>query len=247
MAALLCIMAQAGSWIPAETATIGLVDRVFTRIGARDDLARGNSTFMVEMLETANILHNVTGRSLVILDEVGRGTSTWDGMSIAWAILEHLHRGGESGSPRVLFATHYHELTCLEERLDGVKNYSMAVAENSEGILFLHQVTPKPADRSYGIEVARLAGLPKSVLRRALELLEIFEGEGFERSSVPDPLPMEHLHRQLSLFPLEEDAVIEELAELDIDNLTPIRAMETLYRLKEKGKKTAARKTTSRS
>ncbi|MDR1377813.1 MAG: DNA mismatch repair protein MutS [Synergistaceae bacterium] len=241
MTALLAIMAQAGSWIPAESAVIGLVDRVFTRIGARDDLVRGNSTFMVEMLETANILNNVTDRSLVILDEVGRGTSTWDGMSIAWAILEYLHHdcqaSRQSESPRVLFATHYHELTCLEERLKGVKNYSMAVAEGSEGILFLHQVTPCPADRSYGIEVARLAGLPKSVLRRAFELLELFEREGFERSSVPDSLPLAHLHEQLSLFSPETDAIIEELADLDVDNLTPMRAMETIYKLKEKSKK----------
>ena len=235
MAALLSIMAQAGSWIPAESAMIGLVDRVFTRIGARDDLVRGNSTFMVEMLETANILNNVTARSLVILDEVGRGTATWDGMSIAWAVLEHLHHGC-SLSPRVLFATHYHELTCLEERLTGVKNYSMAVTEGGEGILFLHQVIPQPAGRSYGIEVARLAGLPKPVLRRALELLDLFEREGFERSSVPDPLPL-HLHEQLTLFSPETDAVIEELAALDVDNLTPMRAMEILYKLKEKRKK----------
>jgi DNA mismatch repair protein MutS len=189
---------------------------------------------MVEMLETANILNNVTERSLVVLDEVGRGTSTWDGMSIAWAILEHLHGGG---APRVLFATHYHELTCLEERLKGIKNLSMAVAEGDDGILFLHQVQPRPADRSYGIEVARLAGLPKPVLRRAFELLEIFEREGFERSSIPEPLPMKHMHEQLSLFSPMTDAVVEELAELDVDNLTPMRAMEVLYKLKEKSKK----------
>ncbi|MDR2180487.1 MAG: DNA mismatch repair protein MutS [Synergistaceae bacterium] len=236
MTALLSIMAQAGSWIPAESAAIGLVDRVFTRIGARDDLVRGNSTFMVEMLETADILNNVTDRSLVILDEVGRGTATWDGMSIAWAILEHLHHGGGL-SPRVLFATHYHELTCLEERLEGVKNYSMAVSEGDQGILFLHQVIPRPADRSYGIEVARLAGLPKPVLRRAFELLELFEREGFERSSVPDPLPLTRLREQLTLFSPEADAVVEELADLDVDNLTPMRAMETLYKLKEKSRK----------
>jgi DNA mismatch repair protein MutS len=235
MAALLAIMAQAGSWIPAEKAAVGLVDRVFTRIGARDDLVRGNSTFMVEMLETADILHNVTHRSLVVLDEVGRGTSTWDGMSIAWAILEHLHQcGGKAGPPRVLFATHYHELTCLEERLSGVKNCSMAVSEGSDGILFLHQVTNRPADRSYGIEVARLAGLPKPVLRRAFELLELFEREGFDRSAIPDSLPLSQPHQQLTLFPTELDAVLEELTLLDVDNMTPMRAMETLYKLREK-------------
>jgi DNA mismatch repair protein MutS len=233
MAALLSIMAQAGSWIPAESASIGLVDRVFTRIGARDDLVRGNSTFMVEMLETAAILNNVTDRSLVILDEVGRGTSTWDGMSIAWAVLEYLHHDC-GAAPRVLFATHYHELTCLEERLDGVRNFSMAVSEGGDGILFLHQVVRRPADRSYGIEVARLAGLPKSVLRRAFELLELFEKEGFERSTIPDPLPLNRLREQLMLFSPETDAIVEELADLDVDNLTPMRAMEELYRMKEK-------------
>ena len=206
---------------------------LFTRIGAHDDLVRGNSTFMVEMLETAGILNNVTDRSLVILDEVGRGTATWDGMSIAWAVLEYLH-GGCGAAPRVLFATHCHELTCLEDRLDDVRNCSMAVAEGTEGIVFLHQVVPRPADRSYGIEVARLAGLPKPVLRRAFELLELFEREGFERSSIPDPLPQNALRRQLLLFSPETDAVVEELAELDLDNITPMRAMEVLYRMKEK-------------
>ena len=233
MAALLAVMAQAGLWVPAESASFGLVDRVFTRIGAHDDLVRGNSTFMVEMLETAGILNNVTDRSLVILDEVGRGTATWDGMSIAWAVLEYLH-GGCGAAPRVLFATHCHELTCLEERLDGVRNCSMAVAEGAEGIVFLHQVVPRPADRSYGIEVARLAGLPKPVLRRAFELLELFEREGFERSSIPEPLPQNALRRQILLFSPETDAVVEELAELDLDNLTPMRAMEVLYSMKEK-------------
>ena len=200
MTALIAIMAQAGLWVPAEGARLGLVDRVFTRIGARDELARGSSTFMVEMLETANILNNVTDRSLVVLDEVGRGTATWDGMSIAWAVLEHLQSCSRA---RALFATHYHELTCLEDRLSGVKNYSMAVTEGTEGILFLHQVVPGPADRSYGIEVARLAGLPDSVLRRAFELLETFEKEGFERADIPAPLPQKALRRQLLLFPEE--------------------------------------------
>ena len=229
MVALLSIMAQAGLWVPAEEASFGLVDRVFTRIGARDDLLRGNSTFMVEMLETANILNNVTDRSLVVLDEVGRGTATWDGMSIAWAVLEHLHAASRA---RVLFATHYHELTCLEGRLEGVRDFSMAVDEGPEGIVFLHQVVPGPADRSYGIEVARLAGLPPSVLRRAFELLELFEREGFERSSIPEPLPQEALRRQLSLFSPEADAVVEELAAMDLDGMTPLRALEALYKLK---------------
>ncbi|MBR1673120.1 MAG: DNA mismatch repair protein MutS [Fretibacterium sp.] len=231
MTALLSIMAQAGLWVPAEEASFGLVDRVFTRIGARDDLVRGSSTFMVEMLETANILNNVTDRSLVILDEVGRGTATWDGMSIAWAVLEHLHG---SSKARVLFATHCHELTCLEERLDGVKNYSMAVDEGPDGIVFLHQIVPGPADRSYGIEVARLAGLPAPVLRRAFELLEVFEKEGFERSAIPEPLPQKALKRQILLFSPETDAIVEELAAMDVDNMTPVRALQVLAKMKEK-------------
>lgn len=228
MTALLCVMAQAGLWVPAESARLGLVDRVFTRIGARDDLTRGSSTFMVEMLETAAILNNVTDRSLVILDEVGRGTATWDGMSIAWAVLERLAGTGA----RVLFATHYHELTCLEGRLEGVANLSMAVAEGEDGIRFLHQVMEGPADRSYGIEVARLAGLPGPVLRRAFELLEAFEREG--RTNAPEPPPQQALRRQLTLFSPAADAVVEELARMDLEEMSPARALSTLKRLRQR-------------
>ena len=231
MSALLVIMAQAGLWIPAESARIGLVDRVFTRIGARDDLVRGSSTFMVEMLETANILNNVTDRSMIILDEVGRGTATYDGMSIAWAVLEYLHGASKA---RVLFATHYHELTRLEERLEGVKNYSMTVAEGKEGIMFLHHVAPGAAGRSYGIEVARIAGLPDVVLRRAFELLGIFEKDGLKVRDIPAPLPQVALKRQIMLLSPESDAIIEELAQIDTDNITPMEALKILHRLKEK-------------
>ncbi len=233
MTALLSIMAQAGLWIPAESARFGIVDRVFTRIGARDDLVRGSSTFMIEMLETANILNNVTDKSLIILDEIGRGTATWDGMSIAWAVLEYLQG---SCKARVLFATHCHELTCLEERLDGVKNFSMAVSEGKDGILFLHQVIKGPADRSYGIEVARLAGLPDIVLRRAFELLEIFEREGFEVKEISAPLPQIALKRQIMMFSPEADGLVEEIAALDTDNMTPIEALNILNKLKTKSK-----------
>ena len=234
MTALLSIMAQAGLWIPAERARFGIVDRVFTRIGARDDLVRGSSTFMIEMLETANILNNVTDKSLIILDEIGRGTATWDGMSIAWAVLEYLQG---SCKARVLFATHCHELTCLEERLEGVKNYSMAVSEGKDGILFLHQVVKGPADRSYGIEVARLAGLPDIVLRRAFELLEIFEREGFETKEISAPLPQIALKRQIMMFSPEADGLVEEIAALDTDNMTPIEALNILNKLKAKSSK----------
>lgn len=233
MTGLISIMSQAGMWVPAESARVGLVDRVFTRIGARDDLVRGSSTFMIEMLETANILNNVTDRSLIILDEIGRGTATWDGMSIAWAVLEYLQ--GNSCA-RVLFATHCHELTSLEDKLEGVKNYSMAVSEGNDGILFLHQVVKGPADRSYGIEVARLAGLPDDVLRRAFELLEVFEREGVDVKKLPAPLPMKALRRQLMMFSPEGDAVIEELAGLDTDNMTPLEALRTLNRLSTKSR-----------
>ncbi|MCL1874945.1 MAG: DNA mismatch repair protein MutS [Synergistaceae bacterium] len=184
MTALLCIMSQMGSWIPASYAVLGITERLFTRIGARDDISRGNSTFMIEMLETANILNNVTDSSLVILDEVGRGTSTWDGMSIAWAVLEHLHRGTAASGCKVLFATHYHELTSLGI-LNGVTNLCTAVSENADGITFRHQVVSGAADKSYGIEVARLAGLPKTVLTRARELLRNFEKNRVIISNAP--------------------------------------------------------------
>ncbi|MBQ4400982.1 MAG: DNA mismatch repair protein MutS, partial [Synergistaceae bacterium] len=197
------------------------------------DLVRGSSTFMVEMLETANILNNVTDRSLIILDEVGRGTATYDGMSIAWAVLEYLHGASKS---RVLFATHYHELTCLEERLEGVKNYSMTVSEGKEGIMFLHQVVRGAAGRSYGIEVARIAGLPDVVLRRAFELLEVFERDGIETKDIPAPLPQVALRRQIMLFSPESDGIIEELSEIDTDNITPMEALKILHRMKEKSK-----------
>ena len=234
MTALIAIMAQSGLWIPADSARIGLVDRVFTRIGARDDLVRGSSTFMVEMLETANILHNITDRSLVILDEIGRGTATWDGLSIAWAVLEYLQAGSKA---RVLFATHLHELSCLEDRLEGVKNYSMAVSEGKDGILFLHQVVKGEASRSYGIEVARLAGLPDIVLRRAFELLNVFEREGVDVKDIPAPLPLNALKRQILMFSPESDAVIEELSEIDTDNITPMQALKILHKLRDKSRK----------
>ncbi|MGI6253969.1 MAG: DNA mismatch repair protein MutS, partial [Aminivibrio sp.] len=232
--ALLTIMAQMGSFVPAEKAEIGLCDRIFTRIGARDDLARGSSTFMVEMLETANILHNVTDRSLVILDEVGRGTSTYDGMSIAWAVLEYL--AGECGvSPRVLFATHYHELTALEDRFPCIENLTMAVKEEEGRVFFLHQVAKGSADRSYGIEVARLAGLPRPVLRRAFELLQRFEKEESPVHIKEEEKPPAGV-RQLTLFDAGSRAVVEELASLEPDSLTPFRALELLYKLRDKSR-----------
>jgi DNA mismatch repair protein MutS len=171
--ALIVLMAHLGCWVPAQSAKIGLVDRIFCRVGASDELARGNSTFMVEMNETANILNNATVRSLVILDEIGRGTSTYDGISIAWAVAEHLH--GAMEGPRTLFATHYHELTQLAHSLPRLQNWSVAVKEWKDEIIFVRQVVPGAADRSYGIQVARLAGMPPAVVSRAREILQGLE------------------------------------------------------------------------
>ncbi len=234
MGALLIVMAQMGSFLPCESASIPLTDRIFTRIGARDELSRGNSTFMVEMVETANILRNVTGRSLVVLDEIGRGTSTYDGMSIAWAVIEYLHHHCFP-APKVLFATHYHELTCLEERLDGVFNLSMAVNETSGRITFLHQVIQKPSNRSYGVEVARLAGIPRQVINRSMELLDRFESKGnYPHESIQ--VSRKTSLQQLDLFSVDTAAVIEEINTLDLDNTTPLQALEILHRLKEKSR-----------
>jgi DNA mismatch repair protein MutS len=182
--ALIALLAHLGSWVPAQSARIGLVDRIFCRVGASDELARGNSTFMVEMNETANILNNATTRSLVVLDEIGRGTSTYDGISIAWAVAEHLH-GGETAGPRTLFATHYHELTRLAGRLTRLRNWSVAVKEWNDEIVFVRRVVPGAADRSYGIQVARLAGMPPAVVARAREILTGLEtGDGLPGGKV---------------------------------------------------------------
>mgnify|MGYP003587862754 CR=1 FL=1 len=230
-AALIAVMAHMGSYVPAESAKIGLVDRVFTRIGARDELAKGQSTFMVEMVETANILRHATDRSLVILDEVGRGTSTYDGLSIAWSVLEFLH-GQESRQARVLFATHYHELTELPTFLPGIVNLSMAVEESSERVTFLHKVVSSPSNRSYGIEVARLAGLPAAVLRRSKELLEQFESQTAEKNS-----SVKNEQNQMTLFDIRQDAILEELAASDPDSMTPMEALQMIYRLKKESRK----------
>lgn len=231
MAALITIMSHMGSYVPVEKAKIGLVDRVFTRIGARDELARGQSTFMVEMVETANILRYATDRSLIVLDEVGRGTSTYDGLSIAWSVLEFLH-GHENRQARVLFATHYHELTQLPSFLPGIVNLSMAVEETSSGITFLHKVVLSPSDKSYGIEVARLAGIPTAVLRRSKELLKQFESESTDKN-----IDNINEKNQMTLFDIKQDAILEELASVDPDSITPMQALELIYRLKKNSKK----------
>jgi len=195
--ALITLMAQIGCWVPAKACRVGLVDRIFSRVGASDDLARGNSTFMVEMNETANILNNTTDRSLIILDEIGRGTSTYDGLSIAWAVVEHLHSSAERG-PRTLFATHYQELTQLEKHLPRLKNYSVAVKEWNDDIVFVRRVVPGAADRSYGIQVARLAGLPLSVIERAKTILEKLESDD---TSVTLSAPQARPKKKISMEP----------------------------------------------
>ena len=199
--ALIALLAQVGCWVPAKSCRLGLVDRIFSRVGASDDLSRGNSTFMVEMNETANILNNATDRSLIILDEIGRGTSTYDGLSIAWSVVEHLHRGPERG-PRTLFATHYQELTQLEKHLPRLHNLSVAVKEWNDEIVFVRRVVPGAADRSYGIQVARLAGLPLSVIDRARAILARLEGED---ASISLPAPMARPKKKITIAPPPDD------------------------------------------
>lgn len=219
-AAHVVILAQMGAFVPAREARIGVIDRIFTRVGAQDYLARGQSTFLVEMVETANVLHNVTPRSLVLLDEVGRGTSTFDGLAIAWAVVEALHA---TPGVKVLFATHFHELTRLAEYLPGVRNFHVAVREWNDEIIFLHQVRPGSTDRSYGIQVARLAGLPAPVLDRAKTLLLELETAGPRPSGNPGAV-------QLGLFAPPPDPLAEELARLDVNHLTPMEALNLLVK-----------------
>ncbi len=219
--ALIVLMAQMGSFVPADEARIGLVDRIFTRIGAQDEISAGQSTFMVEMLETANILHHATDRSLLILDEIGRGTSTYDGISIAWAVVEYIHNHPRLRA-KTLYATHYHELTDLAQFLPRVRNYNVAVAEEGDQVIFLRRVVPGGMDKSYGIHVAQLAGLPRAVIHRAQEILEELE-EGDLRSPMRAPKA-----KQLPLLSLEHP-LLEELKSLDVDSLSPIEALNRLY------------------
>jgi DNA mismatch repair protein MutS len=229
---LIVLMAQMGSFVPASAARIGLVDRVFTRVGASDNLVRGQSTFMVEMSETSAILHSATARSLVLLDEIGRGTSTYDGVSIAWAVSEHLH---ERTRCKTIFATHYHELTQLSQDLDAVRNFNVAVREVNDDVLFLHRLQPGGADRSYGIEVGRLAGLPREVLDRARQVLVLLEGEQLATAGRrPNGGSKEKAvtqHDQLGLFVATPNPLIERLASLDPDAMTPLQALTLLSEL----------------
>ena len=243
--ALIVLMAQIGSFVPAEKAKIGVVDRIFTRVGASDDLASGQSTFMVEMTEVANILRNATAKSLLILDEIGRGTSTFDGLSIAWAVIEHISNTKLLGA-KTLFATHYHELTELEGKIPGVNNYCIAVKERGDDIVFLRKIVKGGADKSYGIQVAKLAGVPDSVLDRAKELVDELVHTDItstfkdlaenSRKTKPKAVHYDEVDlEQISLFDMVQDQdIIEELKNLDITMLTPMDAMNTLYRLQNK-------------
>jgi DNA mismatch repair protein MutS len=220
--ALIVLMAQMGGFVPADSARIGLVDRIFTRIGAQDEIHAGQSTFMVEMVETATILNHATSRSLLILDEIGRGTSTYDGVSIAWAIVEYLHNHPKLRS-KTLFATHYHELTQLSDLLPGVRNYNVAVSEADGEVVFLYKIIAGGADRSYGIHVAQLAGLPHTVIQRAGEILRQLEATSGNTVAIDA-----HSVHQLNLFP-ETNPLLDELRDLDVNELSPIEALNRLY------------------
>jgi DNA mismatch repair protein MutS len=225
--ALVALLAQMGSYVPADAATIGLVDRIFTRIGAQDEIHSGQSTFMVEMVETANILNHATERSLLVLDEIGRGTSTYDGVSIAWAVVEYIHNHPELRA-KTLFATHYHELTQLSELLPGVENYNVAVSEADAKVVFLHKIIPGGADRSYGIHVGQLAGLPKPVVGRAQEILRQLEASSGSAVRINPEAA-----KQVALFP-ETNPLVDELKKIDINALSPMEALNKLYEWQKK-------------
>jgi DNA mismatch repair protein MutS len=223
-AALIAILAQMGSFVPADSALLPIVDRIFTRIGASDNLARGRSTFMVEMTETAVILNTATPRSFIILDEIGRGTATYDGLSLAWAVVEYV---SSTARAKTLFATHYHELTELAEQLEGVRNLRVAVKEAADKIIFLHKIEPGKADRSYGIEVARLAGLPAGVIERAREILKLHERTEHRTVEELSPQPT-HFPLQIRLFEPGSDEIKEKIRSLRIDDMRPVEALRFL-------------------
>ncbi len=245
-AALIVLMAQIGSFVPAFDANIGIVDRIFTRVGASDDLASGQSTFMVEMNEVANILRNATPKSLLVLDEIGRGTSTFDGLSIAWAVIEHISNRKYLGA-KTLFATHYHELTELEGKMNNVNNYCIAVKEKGDDIVFLRKIIKGGADKSYGIQVAKLAGVPDMVIDRAKEIVEQLSDNDItekvqsivvdnrEDKKTPKKQYDEVDLEQISFFDtVTDEDVLKELQEINITTLTPLDALNTLYRLQNK-------------
>lgn len=230
--ALITLMAQIGSFVPATSAHIGIVDKIFTRVGASDDLSMGQSTFMVEMMEVANILKEATGNSLVILDEIGRGTSTYDGLSIAWAVAEYIEDKEKCGA-KTLFATHYHELTGLEDKLEGVKNYSIAVKEKGEDVIFLRKIVTGGTDESYGVHVARLAGVPKVVTQRANEILKSIERKNVLTNKKAEKESSKQVSGQLDMYNFKLAEIAHELDKININELTPIDALNTLVKIKE--------------
>lgn len=230
--ALITLMAQIGSFVPATSAHIGIVDKIFTRVGASDDLSMGQSTFMVEMMEVANILKEATGNSLVILDEIGRGTSTYDGLSIAWAVAEYIEDKEKCGA-KTLFATHYHELTGLEDKLEGVKNYSIAVKEKGEDVIFLRKIVTGGTDESYGVHVARLAGVPKVVTQRANEILKSIERKNVLTNKKAEKESSKQVSGQLDMYNFKLAEIAHELDKINVNELTPIDALNTLVKIKE--------------
>ena len=231
--ALIALMAQVGSFVPASFARIGVVDKIFTRVGASDDLSMGQSTFMVEMMEVATILKEATSNSLVILDEIGRGTSTYDGLSIAWAVAEYISDKERCGA-KTLFATHYHELIGLEDKLEGIKNYSIAVKEKGEDIIFLRKIVPGGTDESYGVHVARLAGVPQDVTKRANEILKTLERKSIISEKAMQKEEKKQVNGQLDMFNFKLAEVASEIDKIDLNTLTPIDALNTLVKIKEK-------------
>ena len=228
-------MAQIGSFVPASYAKIGVVDKIFTRVGASDDLSMGQSTFMVEMMEVSTILKEATSNSLVILDEIGRGTSTYDGLSIAWAVAEYIANKEKCGA-KTLFATHYHELTDLENKIEGVKNYSIAVKEKGDDIIFLRKIVEGGTDESYGVHVAKLAGVPQVVVKRSNEILRSLERKNILGNKVAEKQSKKAQEGQLDLYNYKLAEIAHEVDKIDLNELTPIDALNTLVRIKEKMK-----------
>jgi len=230
--ALITLMAQIGSFVPASYAKIGVVDKIFTRVGASDDLSMGQSTFMVEMMEVASILNEATSNSLIILDEIGRGTSTYDGLSIAWAVAEYIVDKEKCGA-KTLFATHYHELTELENKLEGIKNYNIAVKEKGEDIIFLRKIVPGGTDESYGIHVAKLAGVPKAVIKNANDVLRSLERKS-SLISKKEKQSNEMQIGQLDMYNYKLAEIAQEVDKINLNELTPIDALNILVKIKEK-------------
>ena len=231
--ALITLMAQVGSFVPAQSAVIGVVDKIYTRVGATDDLSMGQSTFMVDMMEVAAILKEATSNSLIILDEIGRGTSTFDGLSIAWSVAEYIADINKCGA-KTLFATHYHELTELENKLEGIKNYSIAVKEKGEDIIFLRKIVKGGTDESYGVHVARLAGVPKEVTKRANQILNTLERKSIIGSKKEEKEDKKQVTGQLGMFNFKLAEIAQELDKVNLNELTPIDALNTLVKIKEK-------------